>query len=139
MYLIRSFPDTLENHGNGQYSLKTRLPAQVLHSFGNTSTDGDARQSARCLLCCGAPTGWYLPGRKAFGVLGNRSELTATGVRKQTLNGQPPPSGQTVLQFLLALPAAEEVTFSFSMGLPDISCSLDGLFFKVLLNGQDPI
>ena len=67
---------------------------------------------------------------------GKRSELTATGVRKRTLNGYPPPGGQTVLQFLLALPAAREVTFSFSMGLPDISCSIDGLFFKVLLNGQ---
>ena len=67
---------------------------------------------------------------------GQRSELTATGVRKQTLNGHPPPGGQTVLQFLLALPAAQEVTFSFSMGLPDRSCSIDGLYFKVLLNGQ---
>ena len=67
---------------------------------------------------------------------GKRSELTATGVRKQTLNGRPPPGGQTVLQFLLSLPPAEEVTFSFSMGLPDISCSIDGLFLKVLLNGQ---
>ena len=34
------------------------------------------------------------------------------------------------------LPDAEELTFNFSMGLPDRSCSLDGLFFKVLLNGE---
>ena len=71
-----------------------------------------------------------------FGNPGKRSALTATGVRKQTLNAQPPPGGQTVLQFLLALPVAQEITFSFSMGLPDTMCSIDGSFFKVLIDGQ---
>ena len=41
---------------------------------------------------------------------GKRSELTATGVRKQTLNAHPPPSGQTVLQYLLTLPAVQVVS-----------------------------
>ena len=62
--------------------------------------------------------------------------LTAAGVSKDTISAHPPPNGQTVLQFLLSLPHAQALTFSFSMGLPDRSCSLDGLFFKVFLNGE---
>ena len=132
---ISSFPNTLENHGNGQYSLKTQLPAQVLILFGTPQQTEmlDNLQDAH-----------FVAGLQFDGVFregsvwdsGKRSELTATGVRKQTLNGHPPPGGQTVLQFLLALPAVQDVTFSFAMGLPDRSCSIDGLFFRVLLNGQ---
>ena len=132
---IRSFPDTLENHGNGQYWLKTQLPAQVLVLFGTpqqTEMLGNLRDAH------------YVAGLQFDSIFregsvwgsGKRSELTATDVRKQTLNGQPPPGGETVLQYLLALPVAEDVAFSFSMGLPDENCSIDGLFFKVLLNGQ---
>ena len=132
---IRSFPDTLENHGNGQYWLKAQLPAQVLILFG-TPQQTEMLDNLR--------DAHFVAGLQFDSIFregsvwdsGKRSELTATGVRKQTLNAQPPPGGETVLQFLLALPAAEEVTFSFSMGLPDISCSIDGLFLKVLLNGQ---
>ena len=131
----RSFPDTLEDHGNGQYWLKAQLPALVLILFGTPQQTEmlDNLQNAH-----------YVAGLQFDGIFregsvwnsGKRSELTATGVRKQTLNAQPPPDGQTVLQFLLALPTAQEVTFSFSIGLPDRSCSIDGVFFKVLLNGQ---
>ena len=132
---IRSFPDTLENHGKGQYWLKSQLPVQVLILFG-TPQQTDTFDSLR--------DAHYVAGLQFDSVFregsvwgsGKRSELTATGVRKLTLNGQPPPGGETVFQFLLALPAAEDVSFSFSMGLPDTSCSIDGLFFKVLLNGQ---
>ena len=132
---IRSFPDTLENHGNGQYWLKTQLPDQILILFG-TPQQTEMLNNLR--------DAHFVAGLQFDGIFregsvwdsGKRSELTATGVRKQTLNGHPPPGGQTVLQFLLALPAAQEVTFSFLMGLPDRSCSIDGLFFKVLLNGQ---
>ena len=132
---IRSFPDTLENHGNGQYWLKAQLPAQVLILFG-TPQQTEMLDSLR--------DAHYVAGLQFDGIFregsvwgsGKRSELTATGVRKQTLNGQPPPGGQTVLQFLLSLPVAEEVTFSFSMGLPDENCSIDGLFLKVLIDGQ---
>ena len=130
-----SFPDTLENHGNGQYSLKTLLPAKVLIFFGTPQQTEmlDNLQDAHLVA------GLQFDGIFREGSVwdsGKRSELTATGVRKQTLNGHPPPGGQTVLQFLLALPAVQDVTFSFSMGLPDRSCSIDGLFFRVLLNGQ---
>ena len=133
---IRSFPDTLENHGNGQYLLKTQLPAQVLILFG-TPQQTERLDNLR--------DAHFVAGLQFDGIFregsvwdsGKRSELTATGVRKQTLNAHPPPGGQTVLQFLLELPAAQDLTFSFLMGLPDRSCSIDGVFFKVLLNGQN--
>ena len=132
---IRSFPDTLENRGDGQYWLKAELPTQVLILFGppqQTEMLDNLRDAH------------FVAGLQFDGIFregsvwnsGKRSELTATGVRKQTLDAQPPPGGQTVLQFLLELPAAKEVTFSFAMGLPDTRCSIDGVFFKVLLNGQ---
>ena len=132
---IRTFPDTLENHGNGQYWLKAQLPARVLILFG-TPQQTEVLDNLR--------DAHYVAGLQFDGIFregsiwnsGKRSELTATGVRKQTLNAHPPPGGQTVLQFLLALPTAQEVTFSFSIGLPDLSCSIDGVFCRVLLNGQ---
>ena len=132
---IRTFPDTLENHGNGQYWLKVQLSAQVLILFG-TPQQTEMLDNLR--------DAHYVAGLQFDSIFqegsiwnsGKHSELTATGVRKQTLNAHPPPGGQTVLQFLLALPAAQDVTFSFSIGLPDISCSIDGVFCRVLLNGQ---
>ena len=132
---IRSFPDTLENHGNEQYWLKAQLPVQVVILFG-TPQQTEVLDNLR--------DAHYVAGLQFDGIFregsiwnsGKRSELTATGVRKQTLNAHPPPGGQTVLQFLLALPTAQEVTFSFSIGLPDLSCSIDGVFCRVLLNGQ---
>ena len=132
---IKSFPNTLENHGNGQYWLKAQLPALVLILFGTPQQTEmlDNLRDAHFV------TGLQFDSSFREGSVwdsGKRSELTATGVRKQTLNAHPPPGGQTVLQFLLALPAAQDVTFSFSMGLPDRRCSIDGVFFKVLLNGQ---
>ena len=131
----RSFPDTLESHGNEQYWLKAQLPVQVLILFG-TPQQMKMPNNLR--------DAHFIAGLQFDGIFregsiwnsGERSELTATGVRKQTLNAHPPPGGQTVLQFLLALPAVQDVTFSFSMGLPDTSCSIDGVVFKVLLNGQ---
>ena len=132
---IRSFPDTLENHGNGQYWLKTQLPALVLILFGTpqqTEMLGNLRDAH---FVAGLQLDSIFREGSVWGS-GKRAELTATGVHKQTLNAQPPPGGETVFQYLLTLPAAEDVGFSFSMGLPDISCSIDGLFFKVLLNGQ---
>ena len=131
---IRSFPDTLENHGNGQYWLETQLPAQVLILFGTPQTEMlDNLRDAHFVA------GLQFDSIFREGSLwdsGNRSVLTATGIRKQTLDGHPPAGGQTVLQFLLELPAAQKVTFSFAMGLPDRRCSIDGVVFEVLLNGE---
>ncbi len=133
--LIRSFPDTLENHGNGQYRLKTQLPAQVLILFGTPQQTEMLDNLRDAHYVAGLQFDSIFRVGSVWGS-GKRWELTATGVRKLTLNGQPPPGGQTVMQYLLTLPAAQEVAFSFSMGLPDENCSIDGLFFKVLLNGQ---
>ena len=132
---IRSFPDTLESHGNGQYSLKTPLPAQVLLLFGTPQQTEMLDNLRDAPFVAGLQFGGIFREGSLWDA-GNRSVLTATGVRKQTLDGHPPAGGQTILQFLLALPAAQDVTFSFSMGLPDTSCSIDGVLFKVLLNGQ---
>ena len=132
----RSFPDTLENHGDGQYWLKAQLPAQVLIIFGTPQQTEVLNNLRDAHFVAGLQFGGIFREGSLWGS-GKRWELTATGVRKQTLNGHPPPGGQTVLQFLLALPAAQDVTFSFSMGLPDEKCSIDGVVFKVLLNGQN--
>ena len=132
---IRSFPDTLEHHGNGQYWLKTQLPAQVLILFGTPQQTETLDNLRDAHFVAGLQFDSIFREGSVWNS-GKRSELTATGVRKLTLDAQPPPGGQTILQFLLALPIAEEVTFSFAMGLPDTRCSIDGRFFKVLLNGQ---
>ena len=132
---IRSFPDTLEHHGNGEYWLKVQLPAQVLILFGTPQQAQMLDNLRDAHYVAGLQFDSIFREGSVWGS-GKRSELTATGVRKQTLNAQPPPGGETVLQYLLTLPAAEDVIFSFSMGLPDTSCSIDGLFFKVLVNGQ---
>ena len=132
---IRSFPDTLENHGNGQYWLKAQLPAHVLFFF----EPGQQLVSPYNLRDTEFALGLQLEGIFRLGSFwgsGRRMHGTAGGMRKETIFAQPPPGGQTVLQFLLALPAAQEVTFSFSMGLLDKNSSDDGVVFKVLLNGQ---
>ena len=132
---IRSFPDTLENHGNGQYWLKAQLPAQVLILFGTPQQTEMLNNLRDAHYVAGLQFDSIFREGSIWGS-GKHSELTATGVRKETIFAHPPPGGQTVLQFLLALPAAQNVTFSFSMGLPDENCSFDGWFFKVLLNGE---
>ena len=132
----RSFPDTLENQGNGQYWLKTQLPALVLILFGTPQQTEMLDNLRDAHYIAGLQFDSIFRKGSSWGS-GRRSELTATGVRKQTLDAYPPPGGETVLQYLLALPVAEDVAFSFSMGLPDENCSIDGLFFKVLIDGQN--
>ena len=131
----RSFPDTLENRGDGQYWLKAQLPTLVVILFGTpqqTETLDNLRDAH------------YIAGLQLDGIFregsiwssGQRMGLTLDGMSKETISAHPPPGDQTVLQFLLELPAAQEVAFSFSVGLPYNDCSFDGVFFKVLLNGQ---
>ena len=132
---IKSFPDTVEHQGMGQYSVATELPAQVLLFF-DTAQKVDGVYNLRDAEFV---TGLQYDGIFRLGSVwdsGRRMELVADGVRKETISAHPPPNGQTILQFLLSLPHAQELTFSFSMGLPNRSCSLDGLFFKVFLNGE---
>lgn len=131
----RSFPDTLENRGDGQYWLETQLPALVVILFGTPQQTGtiDNLRDAH-----------YIAGLQLDGIFregsiwnsGQRMGLTLDGMSKKTISAHPPPGDQTVLQFLLELPTAQEVAFSFAVGLPYNDCSFDGVFLKVLLNGQ---
>ena len=132
---IQSFPDTVEHQGDGQYSLETGLPAQI-HFFFNTPQQVAGTYNLRDTEFV---AGLQYDGAFRLGSVwgsGQRTALTARGVSKETISAHPPPNGQTILQFLLSLPHVQALTFSFSMGLPDRSCSLDGLFFKVFLNGE---
>ena len=131
---IKTFPDTVEDKGNGQYSLETKLPAQILFLF-------DPAQQAASLYNLRDSefvAGLQFGGIFQIGSVWNSGEptiVTIGGTRKETIFAHPPPpGGQTVLQFLLSLPQAREVIFSFSMGVQD-GCS-DGVFFKVLVNGE---
>ena len=132
---IKSYPDTVRHVGQRQYVLNTKLPAQILFLFGSdteVATPLNLRDTD------------FVAGLQFEGIFrrgsvwnsGQRMELTLDGVNKKTIFAHPPPEGQTVLQFLLSLSQAREVIFSFSMGLPDENCSIDGVVFKVLLNGQ---
>ena len=130
---IKSFPDTVEDQENGQYSLETELPAKILFFF----EAGAEVVTPLNLRDTDFVAGLQFGGMFRLGSVwnsGQRMELTANGVGKETIFAHPPPGGQTVLQFLLSLPQAREMIFSFSMGLQE-GCS-DGVFFKVLVNGE---
>ncbi len=131
---IEPFPGTLKHQGEGHYSLETVLPAQVLFFFQPPQQVNGVYNLRDAQFVAGL----QFDGVFRLGSVwdsGKRMTLTAGGVTKDTISAHPPPNGQTVLQFLLSLPDAEELTFNFSMGLPDKNCSLDGLFFKVFING----
>ena len=130
---IKSYPDTVRHVGQGQYVLNTKLPTQILFLFDSAQqvvTPYNLRDAE-------FTAGLQFDGIFRLGSVwnsGQRMRLTSDGVSKETIFAHPPPGGQTVLQFMLSLPQAREVIFSFSMGLQD-GCS-DGVFFKVLVNGE---
>ena len=132
---IRSFPETVRHIGRGQYVLDTNLPAQILflfepvHQVVPPYNLGDAPFVAGLQF-----EGIFLLGRSAW-ASGQRRQATAAGVQKESIAAHPPEGGQTVIQFLLSLPQAKKITFSFSMGLTSSGCST-GVKFQVLLNGQ---
>ena len=130
---IKSLPDTVKHIGNAQYSLESDLPAQILFFFES----GEQVLSAYNLRDTDFVAGLQFDSIFQLGSVWNSGEPTIVnigGVRKASIIAHPPPGGQTVLQFLLSLPHAREVIFSFSMGLQN-GCS-DGVFFKVLVNGE---
>ena len=130
---IKSYPDTVRHVGQGQYVLNTKLPTQILFLFDSAQqvvTPYNLRDAEFIVSL-------QFDGIFRLGSVwnsGQRVRLTLDGVSKETIFAHPPPGGQTVLQFMLSLPQAREVIFSFSMGLQD-GCS-DGVFFKVLVNGE---
>ena len=130
---VKYSPDTVRSIGQGQYVLNTQLPAPILFLFKS----GAEVVSQYNLRDTDFVAGLQFEGIFRLGSVwnsGQRMELTLDGVRKETIFAHPPPEGQAVLQFLLSLPQAHEVIFSFSMGLQE-GCS-DGVFFKVLVNGE---
>ena len=130
---IKRFPDTVRRIEQGQYILNTKLPAQILFLFGS----GTEVAAPLNLRDTDFVLGLQFDGIFRIGSVwnsGQRMELTSDGVSKETIFAHPPPEGQTILQFLLSLPQAREMIFSFSMGLQE-GCS-DGVFFKVLVNGE---
>ena len=131
---INRFPDMLKHQGEGQYSLETELPTQVLFLFQPPQQVNEVYNLRDAQFVAGI----QFDGVFRLGSVwdsGERMTLTAGDLTKDTISAHPPPNGQTVLQFLLSLPDADGLTFNFSMGLPDKNCSLDGLYFKVFING----
>ena len=132
---IKIFPDTVEDEGNGQYSLKTELPAKILFFFESSELVVSPYNLRDTKYAAGLRFG----GIFQFGSVwdsGKRSHETVNRVQKETINAHPPQDGQTLLQFVLSLPKAEEITFSFSMGLLDEEARSDGVTFQVLLDGK---
>ena len=132
---IQSLPSEVRSVGGGQYFLETRVPAQILQFFE------PVQQVIPPYNLREAP---FVAGLEFDGIFrlgsawnsGVRAAATSSDVRKETINAHPPPNGKTILQFLLVLPQAQDVTFDFSMGLVDGSNLSDGVTFNVLVNGQ---
>ena len=132
---IKHFPAEIRSVGGGQYFLETALPTQILFFFepGQQVVPPFNLRSAEFVA------GLEFDGIFRLGSAWGSGELRgadAGGVRKETIFAHPPRDGETVLQFLLALPQARDATFAFSMGLGDGGSASNGVHFKVLLNGQ---
>ncbi len=130
---IKIFPDIVEDEGDGQYSIETALPARILFFFES----GEQVISPYNLRDVDFVAGLQFDGIFQPGSIWNSGEPTIATIgeiRKASIIAHPPLEGQTIFQFLLSLPKAERITFSYSMGLQE-GCS-DGVFFKVLVNGE---
>ena len=132
---IKRFPNTVKYVDQNQYSLETMLPAKILFLFppAQQVVTPYNLQDAEFIA------GLQFDNIFRFGSVynsGARSHGTVDGVQKETINAHPPKDGRTILQFLLSLPQAEEMMFSFSMGLLDEEGRSDGVTFEMLLNGQ---
>ena len=134
---IKSFPDTVRYIGGGQYilELETELPPQILFLFDSAQQVVPPHNLWETPFVAGFQhEGIFLLGRSFWGS-GQRGGRTAGGVEKEIIGAHPPNDGQTVSQFLLSLPQAQKITFSFSMALTSSGCST-GIKFQVRLNGQ---
>ena len=130
---IKVFPDTVEDEGNGQYSLETKLPTQILFLFEPVQRVEPPYNVRNAVYIAGLQFDSIFR-RGSVWNSGEPTIATISETRKASIVAPPPRFGQTVLQFLLSLPQAKKLTFSFSMGLQD-GCS-DGVSFKVLTNGE---
>ena len=131
---IKSFPDTVRHIGQGQYVLETELPAQILFLFESAQQVMPPHNLWETPFVTGLQfDGIFLYGRSTWGS-GQRRIGTVEGVQKEFIASHPPYDGKTVIQFLLSLPQAQEIIFSFMMRSTN-PCTT-GLKFQVLLNGQ---
>ena len=132
---IQSLPSEVRSVGGGQYFLETRVPAQILLFFEPVQQVIPPYNLREAEFIAGLEFDGIFRRGSAWGS-GARRVADSGGVQKESIFAHPPSNGQTVLQFLLALPQARDVTFAFSMGLADGSSGSNGVLFKVLLNGQ---
>ena len=132
---IMSLPAGIRSVGQGQYFLETVLPAQILLFFEPVQKVVPPYNLRDAKFVAGLEFDGIFRLGSAWGS-GERGGANSGGVRKETIFAHPPRDGETILQFLLALPQARDVTFAFSMGLGEGSGSSDGVTFSVLLNGQ---
>ena len=131
---IKSFPDTVRHIGQGQYILETELPAQILFLFDSAQPVVPPLNLWETPFVTGLQfEGIFLLGRRAWGS-GQRRLGTIGGVQREFIDSHPPHGGKTIIQFLLSLPQAQEITFSFIMRLTN-PCTT-GIKFQVLVNGQ---
>ena len=133
---IKRFLDSVRHVGHGQYVLNAKLPTQILFLFGPVQQVVTPYNLRDAEFIAGLQFDNIFRLGNVYGS-GERSHGNIGNVQKETINAHPPTDGQTVLQFLLSLPQAEEVMFSFSMGLLDENARSDGVSFQVLLNGQN--
>ena len=133
---VKRFPDSLENKGNGRYSLETELPTQILFLFDPAQQVTTPYNLRDAEFIVGLQFDNVFRLGNVYGS-GERSHGTVGEIQKESINAHPPMDGQSVLQFLLSLPQAEEIMFSFSMGLLVENDGSDGVSFVVLLNGQN--
>ena len=130
---ISSSPDTVRRVGQGQYALETKLPARILFFFEPAQQVVPPYNLRDAEFVAGLQFDGIFR-LESFGNSGEPTIVAVDGIRKESIVAHPPRFGQTVLQFLLSLPQAKEIIFSFSMGLQD-GCS-NGVSFTVLVNGE---
>ena len=133
---IKRFPDTVRHTGQGQYVLETELPTRILLLFDPIQPVISPYNLRNAEFVVGLQFDNIFQLGSVHGS-GERSHGSVGGVQKESINAHPPQIGQTVLQYLLSLPQAEEIMFSFSMGLLDERARGDGVSFGILVNGQN--
>ena len=132
---IKRLPAKIRSVGQGQYYLETALPAKILLFFEPVQQVVPPYNLREAEFVAGLEFEGIFRLGSAWNS-GARTAATSGGVRKETIFAHPPRDGETILQFLLALPQARDVTFAFSMGLGEGGSQSDGVLFQVLLNGQ---
>ena len=133
---IKSFPNTMKYMGQNQYSLETTLPAKILFLFPPAQPVISPYNLRDVEFVVGLQFDDVFRLGNVHGS-GEQSHWDRGDTSKKSINAHPPDDGQTILQFLLALPQTKKITFSFSMGLLGENNRSDGVSFAVLLNGQN--